>query len=116
MISNIQFIFSLNRLEAFINEDLVGHMDLAQGNEGIYIKYSFVSEYNQGQGIGLKMYQYLIHRCKEDQIKLFRMKNPSSSAQNIWIKLQSLGVRFIDRKDLMSTNQEIEVDLLFYQE
>jgi hypothetical protein len=43
MTSDIQFIFSLNRLEAFINDDLVGHMDLVQGSEGVYIKYSLSS-------------------------------------------------------------------------
>lgn len=105
-----KFIFKNNKIEYLINDDLVGNLEYSQGQEGIYIKYIHVSEAHRNKGIGSEIYRKLLFKCKSENIKLFKMKNPTLSAQKVWAKLEKEGLKFIDRKDLMSTNEEVQVD------
>lgn len=83
---------------------------------GQYIRHAKVfSEANQNLGIGLQMYDYLLKHCKENRVTLFKMKNPTPQAQSIWKKLEAMGVTYIDRPDLQSTNHEQQIVLDHYQ-
>ena len=108
----VNCVYKPNLIEAYYNEDLVGSIRIGISEHGIYIQYSeVISEANRKYGIGTQMYLFLLQYCKDNSIRLFKMKNPSPSASRVWTKLQGYGVKYIDRLDLMSTNHEIELDL-----
>lgn len=117
-IENSSYIYEVQAFN-FDNDDLVGSIllgKLSKDFDGQYIRYAnIVSEFNQNLGIGLQMYDYLLKFCKENNITLFKMKNPTPQAQSVWKKLEALGVTYIDRLDLQSTNHEQQVVLNDYQ-
>lgn len=115
---NLKIIMNHNQVEAYLNEDLVGFIKINQiKEEGFFIEHSLIiSESNKGLGIGKKMYLFLLSYAKDNQIKLFKMKNSSLESQFIWNSLiKNNGIRFIERKDLMSTSHELEIDISHFK-